>query len=103
MELIYMELVNDESIYNVYMHSGKGSLRNDLSRDDIRIYNVKYYIKYKDDNKTVSGSGEYTKKYFLIKESNTGKWKIYNIGEEYFIYSNTICKYQQIVSLLKLF
>lgn len=81
MKLIDIELVNDESIYNIYMHSGRGTLRNDLSRNDIKIYNVKYYIKYKDDNKSVDGSGEYVKMYFLIKESDTGKWKIDDIGQ----------------------
>lgn len=81
MKLLDIEVVNDESIYNAYMHSGSGSLYDDLPRNDIKIYKVKYDIKYKDDNKSVTGSGEYTKKYILIKESDTGKWKIDDIGE----------------------
>lgn len=81
MKLIDLKLVNNESIYNAYIHNGRGTLIDNLSRDDVRIYNVKYYIKYKDDTKSVDGSGEYSKMYFLIKESNTQKWKIDDIGQ----------------------
>ncbi|WP_291653327.1 hypothetical protein [Clostridium sp.] len=55
MKLVDIELINDESIYNVYMHSG--SFKDDFPRNDFKIYNVKYYIKYKDDNKSVKDSG----------------------------------------------
>lgn len=81
MKLLDIEAVNDESIYNTYMHNGSGALYHDLSRNDIKIYKVKYDIKYKDDNKSVTDSGEYIKKYFLIKENGSGKWKINDIGQ----------------------
>lgn len=57
MKLVDIELINYESIYNVYMHSGSGSFKDDFPRNDFKIYNVKYYIKYKDDNKSVKDSG----------------------------------------------
>ncbi|VYU55348.1 DUF4829 domain-containing protein [Clostridium tertium] len=80
MKLINLELITDEVLYNAYMHDGKGSLRKDLSRDDVRIYTVDYYIKYKDDNKSVEDSGEHNKHYTLIKEKGTNKWIIDSIG-----------------------
>ncbi|MBY0757194.1 DUF4829 domain-containing protein [Clostridium sardiniense] len=81
MKLLDIEVINDESIYNTYMHNGNGSLYHDLSINDIKIYQVKYDIKYKDDNKAVTDSGEYIKKYFLIKEHGSRKWKIDDIGQ----------------------
>lgn len=81
MKLLDIEIINDESVYNTYMYNGNGALYHDLSRNDIKIYKVKYDIKYKDDNKAVTDSGEYIKRYFLIKENSSRKWKIDDIGQ----------------------
>lgn len=81
MKIINIELVKDESIYYSYMHNGRASLRTDLSRKDIKIYNVKYDIKYKDDSKAVVSSGEYLRKYYLLKEGPAGEWKISDVGQ----------------------
>ncbi|MBD7915210.1 DUF4829 domain-containing protein [Clostridium sp. Sa3CUN1] len=81
MKLINVELVNDESIYSSYIQGKSKSFKDELPRDDIKIYKVKYYIKYKDDNKSVKDSGEYTQTYYLIKESYSKKWKINDIGD----------------------
>ena len=80
MRLISMELHTEDNYYNIYLNGGKGSLRKDLSRDDVKIYTVDYYIKYKDDNKSVEGSGEHSKIYTLIKEEDTNRWIIDEIG-----------------------
>ena len=81
MRLISMKLHTEENYYNIYLNSGKGSIRKDLSRDDVKIYTVDYYIKYKDDNKSVEDSGEHSKIYTLIKEKDTNKWVIDEIGQ----------------------
>ncbi|MBS5938603.1 DUF4829 domain-containing protein [Clostridium sartagoforme] len=79
-KLINMELQVDSNFYNIYINGGKGRLRKDLSRDDIKIYTVNYYIKYKDDNKSVKGSGKHSTNYILIKEKSSNKWIIDDMG-----------------------
>lgn len=77
--LINLKLNTDEKLYNIYINSGKGSLRKNLSRDTVKIYTVNYYIKYKDDTKSIEGTGEHSHNYILIKEN--GKWLIDDIGD----------------------
>lgn len=81
MELISLELVNDESAYDTYIRSGGGQIIDNLSINNVKIYKVKYYIKYKDDTKSVTGSGEFIRNYYLIKDKDTGLWKINDLGE----------------------
>lgn len=81
MELISLELVNDEYTYDTYIRSGGGRIIDNLSINDVKIYKVKYYIKYKDDSKSVTGSGEFIRNYYLIKDNNTGLWRINDLGE----------------------
>ncbi len=72
-----IELITDEEIYNQYFSSGLGSINN-VSGDNIKIFNVDYYIEYNDEKIEPQDSGNDSKYYSLIKENR--HWKIDSIG-----------------------
>lgn len=74
-----IELIKDEEMYNQYFSSGLGSINN-ISRNNIKIFNVDYHIEYNDENIEPQDSGDDSKYYNLIKEN--GSWKIDTIGNQ---------------------
>ncbi|WP_252249422.1 DUF4829 domain-containing protein [Clostridium sp. VAP23] len=79
-ELNSIDLITDEKIYDSYFKNGSG-LINGVKRENVKQYTVKYNIKYKDQSKEPQDSGSYEKIYTLIRENNSGNWKIDEIGE----------------------
>ncbi|OOM80860.1 hypothetical protein CLPUN_12370 [Clostridium puniceum] len=77
-QLVSISLIKDDSIYNSY--NNENELGNELLNKNVRIYSVKVNIRYKNENIEPITNGEYEYHYYLIKESNTGKWKIDSIG-----------------------
>ncbi|NFH90244.1 DUF4829 domain-containing protein [Clostridium botulinum] len=75
-----LELITDSRIYKSYFTSGRGMINN-IKRENVRKYTVKYNVQYKDQSKEPEDSGEYEKLFTLIRENNLGEWKIDGIGE----------------------
>ena len=73
-KLINLDLVTDEKYYQSYINK-----KENLTRDDIAIYNVNYYVKFKGLRVEPIDSGEKETYYYVIKEKDSS-WKIDSIG-----------------------
>lgn len=79
MEIVDLKLLTDELQYkecinNILLNE------NNLKVESIKIYEVKYYIEYKDEKLEPTNSGETSKQYILIKLEGSDKWLIEAIG-----------------------
>ncbi|BAE84315.1 DUF4829 domain-containing protein [Desulfitobacterium hafniense] len=82
-DLIEIKLLKNEKNYNIYYNYGRGRINN-VDRKNLIIFKVKYNIEYKDQKIEPVDSGIYEVAYFLIKENNTGNWKIDDVGQDYY-------------------
>ncbi|RDY22922.1 DUF4829 domain-containing protein [Romboutsia maritimum] len=73
-KLLNLNLVTDETYYQNYINT-----KDNLKRDDIAIYNVNYYVKFKGLRAEPIDSGEDETYYYVIKEKDS-TWKIDSIG-----------------------
>ena len=79
-EIIDLKQVTDESQYRnsiIRIRSGE----NNLKIKAIKIYYVKFNIKYKDDTIEPINSGETMNEFTLIKLKNSDKWLINDVGD----------------------
>lgn len=73
-KLLNLNLVTDETYYQDYINT-----KDNLKRDDIAIYNVNYYVKFKGLRAEPIDSGEDEIYFNVIKEKDS-TWKIDSIG-----------------------
>ncbi|MEG0844510.1 MAG: DUF4829 domain-containing protein [Romboutsia sp.] len=79
MEMKCLTLITDELRYRQYINNIFLNEQN-LEIKEIKIYEVKYDIEYKNDSIEPTDSGETTKEYILIKIKDSNNWLIHSIG-----------------------
>lgn len=78
-EIIELKLLTDKSQYRQYINNIILN-ESDLKIKAIKIYEVKYYVEYKDETLEPNDSGEIMKQYCLIKLQDSDKWLIHGVG-----------------------
>lgn len=76
-KIISIEEDTTEATKSGYLDYGAGAKKKPT---DLKIFKVKYEVKYKDDQKGPQPSGEYEWNYFLIKENKDSPWLIDDWG-----------------------
>ena len=78
-KIIDIEEERDERIKRGYLGNGRGNI-NGVTEDNVKVYKVKYEIKFINDEVGPQDSGTYTWWYFLIREDNKSPWLIDDFG-----------------------
>lgn len=81
-KLLNFEEEQDEKQLNTYLTNGRGSI-NGVSKENVKVFKVKYEVKYKVDGKDGGGpmdSGIYEQWYFVIRENEKSPWLIDSFG-----------------------
>lgn len=73
-----INLITDNEKYDAYIIS-KNGLGNTISKDDVKIFNVEYFIEYIDEKLEPEDNGNTSRHYTLIKENRD--WKIDSVGD----------------------
>lgn len=78
--IIDIELLEDEPDFR---YTIAGILLNEPNMDieEMKMYRVKSYVEYKDENIEPVDSGETSHRYTMIKLKDLNKWVIYSIGD----------------------
>lgn len=79
-EVKNIELETNESLYWNYINNVLLNEPN-LDFEELRIYNVKYYIEFKEGAIEPIDSGNNFRHYYLIKMKDSGKWLIKDVGD----------------------
>lgn len=72
-KIINIDKVKDENLYKAFTDG------NNIDKKNVKIYKVKYDIKFKDSSKTPIDNGEDEIDYILVKDESS-KWKIHSWG-----------------------
>lgn len=78
-KIINIEEEMDEKFKNAYLNSGRGSINGTLE-NNIKVYKVKYDVKYKEDGIGPEDSGIYEKWFFVIRKDENSQWLIDDMG-----------------------
>ncbi|RDY23211.1 DUF4829 domain-containing protein [Romboutsia maritimum] len=78
-KVIKIELLKNENTYkgdlDIYNQLNPNNL---IEKEDIKIYSVSYYIRFKDDSNTPIKNGEDQVFFTIVKDKNSD-WKIFTI------------------------
>lgn len=78
-KIISVEEEKDEKLKESYLVNGSGRV-NGATKNNIKIYKVKYDVKYKKDGVGPQDSGTYDWWFFLIREDENSQWLIDDMG-----------------------
>lgn len=78
-KIISIKEEKSEEIRNGYLKYGRGSM-NGTIENNLKVYKVKYKVKYKNDRLETQGSGTYDCWYFLIRKDENSPWLIDDSG-----------------------
>lgn len=78
-KIINIEEEMDEQFKNTYLNAGRGSINGTLE-NNIKVYKVKYDVKYKEDGIGPEDSGIYEKWFFVIRKKENSQWLIDDMG-----------------------
>ena len=78
-KIINIEEEKDEKVRNGYLSNGRGSI-NGTSENNLKVYKVKYDVKYKKDGVGPQDSGIYEWWYFVIRKDENMPWLIDDMG-----------------------
>ncbi|MEG1481743.1 DUF4829 domain-containing protein [Clostridium sp.] len=69
----------DKAVIEGYITHGRG-MDNGTTLENLKVYNVKYDVKYKDDSEGPEKSGTYEKWFYVIRENKDAPWLIDDFG-----------------------
>lgn len=72
--------ITNEELVNSFFISGRGSILSNISKEDLKIYEVEYQSEYKDDSVGVEESGIYSWDYYVGRDKESGEWLIVASG-----------------------
>jgi len=78
-KIISIEEEKDEKLKENYLVSGSGRV-NGATKNNIKIYKVKFEVNYKKDGVGPIDSGIYDSRYFLIRKDENSSWLIDDMG-----------------------
>lgn len=78
-KILNIEEEMDEKFKNGYLSHGRGSI-NGTSENNVKVYKVKYDVKYKEDGVGTQDSGIYEWWFFLIRKDENSQWLIDDMG-----------------------
>ncbi|WP_150844679.1 MULTISPECIES: DUF4829 domain-containing protein [unclassified Clostridium] len=78
-KIINIEEEMDEKVKEGYLHNGRGSI-NGTTENNLKVYKVKYKVKYKNDEASPQNSGIYDWWYFVIRKDENSPWLIDDMG-----------------------
>ena len=78
-KIINIEEEKDEQFKNTYLNAGGGSINGTLE-NNIKVYKVKYDVKYKEDGIGPEDSGIHIKWFFVIRKNKNSQWLIDDMG-----------------------
>lgn len=78
-KLLSISEEKDEMKVEDYLTNGRGSV-NGVAKENVKVFKVKYKVKYKEDGKGPIDSGTYEQWYFVIRESEKSPWLIDDFG-----------------------
>jgi len=78
-KIINIEEEMDEKVKEGYLHNGRGSI-NGTTENNLKVYKVKYEVKYKNDEVSPQNSGIYDWWYFVIRKDENSPWLIDDMG-----------------------
>ncbi|WP_238881704.1 DUF4829 domain-containing protein [Clostridium sp. YIM B02551] len=71
---------NSENVRKGYLQNGRGSVNN-TTENNLKVYKVKYEVKYLKDGVGPQDSGVYDWWFFVIRENENSPWLIDDMGE----------------------
>ncbi|MBL4931863.1 DUF4829 domain-containing protein [Clostridium paridis] len=71
---------NSKDVRNGYLQNGRGSVNN-TTENNLKVYKVKYEVKYLKDGVGPQDSGVYDWWFFVIRENENSPWLIDDMGE----------------------
>lgn len=78
-KILKIEEEKSENVKDGYLHNGRGSI-NGITENNIKVYKVKYEIKYKNDGVGPQDSGTYDWWFFVIRKDENSPWLIDDMG-----------------------
>lgn len=78
-KILNIEEETEERIRRGYISNGRGSI-NGTTEDNLKVYKVKYEVKYKKDGIGPQDSGIYDWWYFVIRKDKESPWLIDDFG-----------------------
>ncbi|GAA0084901.1 DUF4829 domain-containing protein [Clostridium sp. CTA-7] len=78
-KIISIEEEKNEKIKEGYLNNGMGKI-NGTTENNLKIYKVRYEVKYKKDGVGPQDSGIYDWWYFLIRKDENSPWLIDDMG-----------------------
>ncbi|WP_350445884.1 DUF4829 domain-containing protein [Anaeromonas frigoriresistens] len=78
-KIINIEEEKDEKVKEGYLNNGRGSI-NGIIENNLKIYKVKYEVKYKNEGVGSQDSGTYDWWYFVIRKDESSPWLIDDMG-----------------------
>ncbi|HBL05457.1 MULTISPECIES: DUF4829 domain-containing protein [unclassified Clostridium] len=78
-KIISIEEEMNEKVKEGYLHNGRGST-NGTTENNLKVYKVKYEVKYKNDGASPQNSGIYDWWYFVIRKDENSPWLIDDMG-----------------------
>lgn len=78
-KLLSIEEEKNKSVKEGYLKNGRGST-NGTTEDNIKVYKVKYEVKYKNDEVGPQESGTYDWWYYVIRKDENSPWLIDDMG-----------------------
>ncbi|MBS6501262.1 MAG: DUF4829 domain-containing protein [Clostridium sp.] len=78
-KIISIEEENNEKLKEGYLINGRGKI-NGATKNNLKIYKVKFEVNYKKDGVGPRDSGIYDYWYFLIRKDETSPWLIDDMG-----------------------
>lgn len=74
-----LDIKEDTSRIDDYLEHGNGTINN-TTKENLKVYKVKYDVKYKDDNIGPQPSGTYEWWYYLTRKDKNSPWLIDDMG-----------------------
>lgn len=78
-KLIDIKEEKSNTIRNGYLHNGRGSINN-TTENNLKVYTVKYEVKYKKDSIVPQDSGIYDWCFFVVRKDENSPWLIDDMG-----------------------
>ncbi|MBU3146513.1 DUF4829 domain-containing protein [Clostridium estertheticum] len=79
-KIINIEKESNDTVIKGYLNNGNGS-ENGTTENNLKVYKVKYEVKYKKDGIGPQDSGTYDWWYFVIRKDKNSQWLIDDFGE----------------------
>lgn len=79
MKIINIEEEKSQTIRKMYLNNGRGSI-NGTAGNNLKVYKVKYEVKYKKNGMGPQDSGTYDWWYFVIRKDESSPWLIDDFG-----------------------